>query len=151
MLVCWYKRLVSRHGYNEGANGKQALKARFYLNRFTSHRATKTWGSRELFHSDLFSSVSNDSKWFTSESFVCLYIRNDRQLKSSRRSPQTQLANFACSRRLTTILIQSLKPFLVVTSLFSCFWWWWINWIWYQFFRSVILFATPHKKTSCSS
>lgn len=30
--------------------------------RFTSHTATKTWGSRELFHSDLFSSLSNDSK-----------------------------------------------------------------------------------------
>lgn len=61
--ACWYKSLVSRHDYNEGANGKQALKAIFFfLNRFTSHRATKPWGSRELLHSDLFSSLSNDSK-----------------------------------------------------------------------------------------
>ena len=27
--ACWYKSLVSRHGYSEGANGKQALKAIF--------------------------------------------------------------------------------------------------------------------------
>ena len=28
--TCWYKSLVSRHDYNEGANGKQALKAIFF-------------------------------------------------------------------------------------------------------------------------
>ena len=46
--------------------GKQALEIFFYLNRFTSHRASKTLGNRKLSYSDLFSStmcsVSNDSK-----------------------------------------------------------------------------------------
>jgi len=90
-------------------NSKQALETIFYLNRFTSHRATKTWGSRKLFYSNLFSSTIssiskfNDSKWFTSESFISLFIQNHRQPKSKWWSPQTE-PNLAGSQHLMTTL-----------------------------------------------
>ena len=42
-------------GEPQRENSKQVLKTIFYLNRFTSQRANKTWGSQKLFHSNLFS------------------------------------------------------------------------------------------------
>lgn len=48
---------------------------------FTSHRAIKTWDSQKLFYSNIFYQ-NNDSKWFTTESFVSLFIWNDHQPKS---------------------------------------------------------------------
>ena len=84
---------IMAKGETERGNGKQARETIFYLNRFTSHRAAKTWGNRKLFYSKLFSSticsVSNDSKWFTSDSFVFLFIRNDPYSKSTRRLTTT--------------------------------------------------------------
>ena len=86
--LCMFIQIMAK-GETERGNGKQARETIFYLNRFTSHRAAKTWGNRKLFYSKLFSSticsVSNDSKWFTSDSFVFLFIRNDQYSKSSRR------------------------------------------------------------------
>ena len=96
-------------GETESENSKQALEIIFYLNKFTSHSATKTWGSQKLFYSNLFSSSMssiskfNDSKWFTSESFKSLFIQNDRQPKSKWWSPQTE-PNLARSQYLTTTL-----------------------------------------------
>ena len=43
---------MASKGETEWGSDKQALQTIFYLNRFTSHRATKTWGSRKLFYSD---------------------------------------------------------------------------------------------------
>ena len=70
-------------GETERENSKQMLEIIFYLNRFTSHRATKTWGGWKLFY-PIFSvwqyvRYQNDSKWFTSESFDSLFIWNDHQ------------------------------------------------------------------------
>ena len=52
-------------GVRERENGKQVPKRIFSLNRFTSHRATKTSGIWKLFYSNLFSSkislISNAS------------------------------------------------------------------------------------------
>ena len=84
----------------------------FYLNSFTYHWATKTWGSRKSFYWIFFRStmcsISNDSKWFTSELFVSLFIWDNRELKSSRRSPPILRGNFASSQRLTTTLGTSI-------------------------------------------
>lgn len=46
-------------------------------------------------------SRSNDSKWFSWESFISLFIRNNCQPKCSQRSPQTQPVNFVWSQGLT--------------------------------------------------
>ena len=49
--------------------------------------------------------TSNESKWFTPESFVSLFIQDDDKPKSSRQLPRIHPAHFAGSWRLTTTLV----------------------------------------------
>ena len=100
---------IMANGESEIENSKQVLGTIFYLNRLFSHRATKTWGRWKLFLENLFSSticeVSNDSKWFTSESLTSFFIQSDHQQKSSCQFPQSQQANFDGSQHVMTTLI----------------------------------------------
>ena len=79
------KNRIMAKGETWRENSGQVLETKFYLNRFTSHRATKTWGSRKLFYSNLFSLtvclILNDSKWFTSELFVSLFHKEQLPAK----------------------------------------------------------------------
>ena len=89
------------------------------LNRFTSHRATKTSGIQKLFYSNLFSSIicliSNDSKWFTSELFISLSNGLIASQNPAGKSPRTQLAKFTRSQRLMTNLDQLIHRFDLYT------------------------------------
>ena len=106
----------------ERENGKQVLETIFYFNRFTSRRATKTWVVGKHF-TKIFSLW-----WFfqyqmiESESPLYLFIWNYCQSKSSRRSPQTQLANFAASWDLTaTLLVETFSSVIWLTKGFNLF------------------------------
>ena len=73
----------------------------YYLNSFTyPKREVVVNHILEFFFSSTICSISNDSKWFITESFVFLFIRDGREPKSTQQSPRIHPANFAGSRCL---------------------------------------------------